>query len=203
MKADDKFTFGENIGLTLQQVYQGTQLIEYSILNDYLSYAIKNEKIPKPDEFLICDLIIKYDEIEVIPNIFDENKAPSQNNVVYVGDISKKLEIYFNHFFNPNWYGIIDSFQKFNKGENVIGGNPEYIIWCMNNYKYFDINLKTIRELEKLIVYRLKGIKIQYISNNKYRYEPVINEEYYKIKFSLQDKPFENVQETSECDFPF
>lgn len=185
MDLNGKLNFGINKTLTLQQVYQGTSKINEEQLKNFLIKCLDSELVPKPNEFSICELIIAKKYIEIIPDIFDLDKSYTNANQIYLGDLSEKIEIYFNHFFNPNWFGIIQNLQEFNLGKYVIGGNPEYILWCINKAKDFNIDLSTLRELEKLKVYRLKGIKVEMKALNQYKYKPLIQEEYYKFNFQL------------------
>ena len=203
MSIKNLFSFGVNNGLTLQQIYQGTYAINEKQLSNFLINCLNSELVPKPNQFLLCELKIVAGKIEVIPEILDPNKAYSNENQVNLGDIGENIEIYFNNFFKSNWYGIITDFQKFNSGEHIIGGNPEYILWCINNIDNFNIDLNTIRELESLKVYRLKGIKVEILSINQYRYKTIIEEESFSFKMQLSSTPYNNENNISECDFPF
>ncbi|GEM_PF-6902061 len=203
MTVNDNFNFGINKGLTLKQIYQGTAKIDEKQFQSFLVRCLNAELVPKPDEFLLCEFKIFENEIEIIPEIFDVTKPYSKENQVYLGNLSEKIEIYFNHFFKPNWFGIIENLQNFNSGNYVIGGNPEYILWSINKVKNFNIDLTTLRELEKLTVYRLKGIKVEMTNLNQYKYKTVIEEEFYKFKMQLIPIPTKNENTNYECDFPF
>ncbi|MBP6577866.1 MAG: hypothetical protein KA796_03655 [Chryseobacterium sp.] len=185
MNITDKFNDGINKGLTLQQVYQGTSEINKTQLRDFLINSFESELVPRPNHFELCELKIDEYEIEVIPEIFNTNKSYSIDNQIDLGNLSESIGIYFNHFFKPNWYGIVENFQKFNSGKYVIGGNPEYILWCINEAKNFNIDLSTLKELEKLKIYRFKGIKVEMISQNHYQYTPIVEDEYFKFKIQL------------------
>ena len=185
MGIDDKYHFGLNKGLTLKEVYQGTPEIDRKLLKDFLLKCLKSKLVPKSEEFSLFELKIDEDKIEVIPEIFNPEISYSEQNQVYLGNIAEKIEIYFNHFFNPNWYGIITHFQEFNSGKCVIGGNPEYILWCINKAEDFNIDLTTLRELESLKVYRLKRLKLEMTKLNHYKYTTIIEEEFFKFKIQL------------------
>lgn len=203
MTVNDNFNFGINKGLTLKQVYQGTSKISEKQFQSFLVRCLNAELVPKPDEFSLCEFKIFENEIEIIPEIFDLTKPFSKENQIYLGNLSEKIEIYFNHFFKPNWFGIIENLQNFNSGNYVIGGNPEYILWSINKVKNFNIDLTTLRELEKLTVYRLKGIKVEMTNLNQYKYKTVIEEEFYKFKMQLISIPTKNENINYECDIPF
>lgn len=203
MKVNDKFDFGINKGLTLKQVYQGTSEIGKKQLQNFLIKCLNSELVPKPNEFLLCDFKIDQGEIEIIPDFFDATKPISNQNQVYLGNLSEKIEIYFNHFFKPNWYGIVENLQEFNSGKYIIGGNPEYVVWCTNKCKNFNIDIVTLRELEKLKVYKLKGIKVEMTILNQYKYKPIIEEKFHKFSVQLFSVTFKEENINYECDFPF
>lgn len=203
MDLNGKLHFGINEGLTLRQIYQGTSKINDKQLKNFLVKCLDSELVPKPNEFSICELIIGEKDIEIIPDIFDTNKLHTKNNQIYLGDLSEKIEIYFNHFFKPNWFGVIQNLQEFNSGQYIIGGNPEYILWCINEAKNFNIDLFTLRQLEKLKVFRFKGIKVEMIALNQYKYRPIIEEEYYRFNFQLLSFSLNNENLNYDCEFPF
>lgn len=188
MKLNEKFTFGQYSNLTLLEIYQGSAKINRCLLKDFLSNCLKDDNVPKVVvewEFIQL-IVIGEDEITVFPdNTFDENKPPGSDNLVHLGDISNILANYFNSFFNHNWYGIIETFEKYNSKnkQSVIGGDPEYLEWCLKE-KIINIHEETKRELEKLEINKFNGIKIVQKDTNKYSYQPIVLKEYYKFKIT-------------------
>lgn len=182
MNINDSFTFGQYKNLTLLEVFSGTKKINTTLLKKYLSKSLNESKIEKPNEFqFILELVIMEDEITIFPdNTFDENKPPGVNNLFYLGNMSKKLENFFNNFFKTSWVGIIETLEKFND-KNVLGANPEYIDWCISK-NYIKLSQETKKELEKKEINRLLGIKVKEKSTNKYSYKPYFQTEYYIFK---------------------
>jgi|688.fasta_scaffold686391_1 hypothetical protein len=188
MKLNEKITFGQYTNLTLLEVYQGTAKINRSLLKDFLRNCLYDDNVPKVEaEWEFIELIvIREDEITIFPdNTFDEDKEPGSDNLVHLGDISNILANYFNSFFKHNWYGIIETFEKFNNKnrQSVIGGDPEYIEWCLKE-RLINIDAETKQELEKLEINRFNGIKIVQKGTDKYSYQPIILKEHYKFKIT-------------------
>lgn len=184
MERNDIFTFGLNKGLTLQEVFQGTELVNRNLIMNFLSFHSAENYVPKSHVLQLCDFVITENEILVVPQIFDEEKKSSIENQIFVGDISKNIESYFNCFFDPNWYGAqtdkIQSIMEFNKknGPFVIGANPEYVKWCLFKEK-IKIDDSCKKYLENIQISRLKGIKVEHTGLNKYSYDLIIEKNYY------------------------
>ena len=119
----------------------------------------------------------------LIPQIFDEDKPESLSNVVSLGNLSEKLGNYFTNFFQKNWYGIVENLEKFNKNNKrtVIGGDPDYIQWCINTISGFILDNDIKKQLELLEVNRLIGISVRQTSTDKYSYQPIIKKEIFKF----------------------
>jgi hypothetical protein len=186
MNLNEKITFGQYSNLSLLEIYQGTAKINKRLLRDFLRNCLNDKKVPKaaPEWEFIEQIVIREDEITVFPdNTWDENKQPGPDNLVYLGDISNVLANYFNCFFKHNWYGIIETFEKYNNKNSqcVIGGDPEYLEWCLKE-NLIHIDNETKYELEKLVVNRFKGINIIEISTNRYTFHTIVLKEYYKFK---------------------
>ena len=183
MELNDTFTFGQYKGLTLKEVYQGTDKIDKSFLSKYLSHCLKSKSVPRATFFEFCELLVSENEIIVLPQIFNEEKPLIDNNVVCIGNISGEIENYFNNFFNKNMYGTIDSLEHFNDGQikQILGGDPEYIQWCLSTVDNFEISDYTKDALEKLPVNRFLGISVSHASTDKYSYKLKTVTEYYEF----------------------
>lgn len=185
MKLNEKFTFGLYNNLTLLEVYQGTPKINKTLLKNYLIQCY--EGINRPIAFLEFDfidqIVIREGEIAIFPdNTFDESKEPGLDNLVKLGNMSDKLTEYFKYFFNINWGGMIESFEKFNSknGQYVLGGNPEYVKWCIKE-NLISLETETLLELESKEVYRIKGIEIREINLNRYSFLPIIVKDFFRF----------------------
>lgn len=184
MELNDRFKFGQYKGLSLKEVYQGNSNIDKNLFKKYLDICIKDNNVPKPHEFYSLDLLITEEEMLVFPGIFNEEEPESLENVIYLGDLSQPIEYYFSCFFNKNWYGIVEHFEKFNhkRDTQVIGGDPEYIEWCIRNVANFSIDKELKSQLELISVHRLRGILVTKINNERYRYEAEVLTEKFKFR---------------------
>ena len=184
MNIDGKFTFGQYKSLSLREVYQGTDRLDDKLLCSYLRHCLQSASVPRPT-FLSCSaVIVDVDIIKIKPDIFNEEVAESETNVIHIGDVSAELQAYFNNFFKGNCLGIVISLAAFNhaNGQTIVGGDPEYIEWCLGTIENFQIDDTTKRELESFEVNRLKGITVRMLRKNIYSYETVVHKEFFKFK---------------------
>jgi len=185
MDINDIFKFGQYKSLSLIDVYQGTKDIDREILKGYLEFCYLDKTLPKSNIFEFFELQIGVKEINVIPYIFNEEKPESMQNRIAVGDLTNILNVYFNNYFSKNLLEIIPSFQHFNRdnGPSIIGGDPEYISWLLKNNVDFYLSKETKMELEKKIVHKFIGVKIQKTTGlkNLYNYEPIFKEEFHNF----------------------
>jgi len=185
MNIDDIFEFGQYKSLSLKDVYQGTLNINRELLRNFLINCLGDKNVPKPHIFDFLEIQIGFEEINIDPNIFNEEKLESMQNTILIGNLAGDLQNYFNYFFSPNLRGITQSFERFNRSNlsTVIGGNPEYLIWCSKEIQEFTLNSQTKDELEKLQVHRLKGISVEQREGyqNSYVYKPIIRTEYFQF----------------------
>ena len=156
-----------------------------NLLKNYLIQCFEAEGSPVtfPELDFVDQIVIREDEMVIFPeNTFDVNKEPGLDNLIFLGNISKKLSKYFNYFFSLNLEDKYESFVKFNSenGQFVIGGNPEYIKWCIKE-NHISLDNGTILELDRYVVYRFKGIKILEVSTDKYSYHPIIEKEIFQF----------------------
>ena len=184
MELNDHFKFGQYKGLSLKEVYQGNSKIDKTLLKSYLDSCMKDNNVPKPIKSEFFDLLITEEEILIFPGIFNEEEPESLENAIYLGDLSQPLEQYFSYFFNKNWYGIVEHFEKFNhkRDTQVIGGDPEYIEWCIRNVANFSVDKEIKSQLELFPVHRLRGIVVTKINNDRYRYNAEILTENFKFR---------------------
>ncbi len=183
MQLHEKFRFGQYKSLSLKEVYQGSSAINKKLLNKFLNHCLNDNNMSRPNRFEFCDFLITEDEIIVLPHIFSEEKKKSIENVVWLGDISEDISYYFSSFFRKNWYGIIETFEKFNQrtDSSVIGGDPEYINWCIHMVEGFEVKEEVKVQLELLEINRLLGISVNRVSKDRYTYSPIINKYFYRF----------------------
>lgn len=185
MEINDKFNWGHYKNLTLKQVYQGTSEINRALLGEFMNSCWNDDSIPKFIEFEFIDFfMILEEEIIVVPQIFNEDKPKRLDNLMNFGDLSEKLSSYFNFYLTKNSLGSPLNFKKFNH-ENfqyMIGGDPEYLEFCIKKINNFYIEESTKLELQSLEVNKFLGIKIIRQNKNSYSYEPIIQKQMFKFK---------------------
>jgi hypothetical protein len=182
MMLTDRFTFGQYKKLQLVDVYQGISEIDLMLFSAFITHCLQNVLVPKPQFFESAEIQITGCLLEIEPHIFNEELPYSKENSMILSDsnnkfgLSSQLEQYFNEFFRPTWLGIVTTLAKFNTENEyyqTIGGDPEYIEWCMRNNK-ISIDLEVLHRLQDLKVNRLLGVKINRINEFQYEIKPNI-----------------------------
>lgn len=185
MDLNDTFNFGQYKGLSLVQVYQGTKSINSDLIVDFLGYCTKFPayNISLPQQFEFCDVEIGDGKLKIQPQIFDETKPLTPNNVVHLGNVSTELDRYFNHYFDIDYTSHIYTLIKFNSlhVRNALGGDPAYIEWC-HRESIIQIGQNTKIELERLIVNQLIGITFNSVILNEYTFTLDFKEYFHKLK---------------------
>lgn len=185
---DYKIHFGQYRGLSIKDIYQGSLHCDQIFLEDFLHY-IFNISEDEYSFFLLKEFIdefeIKDNKIRIIGGIDDPEKLLSDGNRIVFGNIQEKIESFINIHFDKSFLGILEDIRKFNKNQErpvKIGADPEYLEWCEKNVAGFQIHVNVKRELEKLPIARLKGIKILFIGNETYEYAPFYEIEKFTFK---------------------
>jgi hypothetical protein len=188
MELDSKFTFGMYKGLTLQEVYQGTLTLNRRLLQAFLNKILNDihPYLPKSFHFeFIEKFVVTENTIEIIgTQEFWETGIDARGNSigkldeVYLGNIQDILKQIISYHFNDNWLGVLETVPAFNALQaerKVIGGDPQYLLWCMKEVEGFHIHEKAMSELEKLPFCEFSGIDIMYKKHNSYEYTPIMN----------------------------
>ena len=170
---DRCFLFGKYDGLTLKQVYQGTNCISTDLLKSYVNYVLNNEEEDFFQKNIPLNRLMSFEVSEGQIQI-----KPFRNSVK--GDFNKRIEQIFALRNDPADRTYIDSLDEFNvktyslnkRPVELIGGNPEYITWCLNKIDGFYIH--SMEELFALEIYRFRGFKVSLVKENLYNYEPII-----------------------------
>jgi len=179
------FGFGKYKGLTLQQVYQGTNHLDNNLVEAFLKFKVDadaaiitlNHTFFKIDE--IGNAVIKIEP-------YDEDLK---------GDWSKSIESTFSegrgieNFLRGNT--TLDEFytKHYRQSNKTVlaGGNPGYVDYIIKNFKNFWFSDDILKKLMSLDVYRFAGIKVTYIGNNTYEYFPYIIIERHTFSKALLD----------------
>lgn len=169
MRYFEKFQFGRYKGRTLISVFTGDlnfskELIESTILSFYKDFRINDKFIEffdtGPDEKILDSLN---------GSIFRfGNAVKSRINSGLIGDQFKSES------------------EKLLIKENY--ADPDYISWCINEIEDFFLIEKDIELLEKVEVFNIKGIEVQTIIDNIYKWNPYYCKSFYKFSDSIKEK---------------
>ncbi len=184
---DTKLQFGQYLGLTVKEIFQGTLNLNKGLLKNYLDFILNKELLENRQDFGS----IYFNEVEFIDNfevyefsfkiigeIDNPEKELSNSNRMKFGNIEKKIESYINSHFSKNYLGILKTLNKFNfenQPSSKINGDPEYLVWCEKNINNFILSINCKIELENFSVSLLKGFKILYIGDETYEFFPEID----------------------------
>lgn len=174
-RLEQKFGFGKYKGLTFKEVYQGTNDLDKELIIAFLRYKLNQDA----EIIMLNEPFIRIDKIQIT----DSHIKIELYNEDLIGDWSKSIENIFseggkfiNNFLRGN--STLDEFYTKNwrlvNNKSLVGGNPEYINWCIKKPEGMWFYEKDLTELMALDVYRFQGIKVNYIGNNKYEYSPCI-----------------------------
>jgi len=180
-----RFHFGKYRGLTLQQVYQGTDNISKKLISSYVKHVLENDE----DALNKAILLNRIFTFEI--NDTTIHTKPIQKNIK--GNFSQRIEQIFSVRNNPSDKTYIDTLDNFNitsyslnrTAVELAGGNPEYIIWCLNKLDHFFIH--SMEDLYSLEINRFRGIKVKCIGEQTYEYEPIIVKEQRNLPQALID----------------
>ena len=175
MTIDESFKFGKYKGLTIKEVYQGTNFIKKDLLKGYLL-----EKIATADPNISSDnFIVEIMDFEISDTLIRVTPCMEDFN----GNWTKTIENLFQD--GNSWVDrligntSLDDFniKKYSLGKEkpeLTGGNPEYIEWCIKNVDYFFIDSEELSELQNLDVHVFIGIEVKHKIEDIYEYKPRI-----------------------------
>jgi len=178
---NQKIDFGQYKGLTIKQIWQGTLNIDSTLLKDFLHYILTYPKFYEHYciEFQFiehCEVTEKH--IKIVWEIDNPNKPLSDKNRMYLGNMQQKLENYINNHFENNWLGILKNIQSFNSEQDeikVIGGDSDYLKWCLKTVDSFVLSKQCIKKLNETPTADLQGFKLLYTGGSIHEYTPYFN----------------------------
>lgn len=183
MQIDDCFYFGKYKGLTIRQVYQGTQDIDNKLLKSFVEYKIN--KIIKSNR--------KAEFITEVSNTLIRIRNTFLNTVDF--DLTEYLNEFFLERMENRYLDnlSLDAFnsQTANQGGytlKVTSGQPEYIAWCINTVDSFYIDPEDVDSLQSLTIFRYSGMKILRKIEDIYEYHPKIKESKFHFIDLLREK---------------
>ncbi|MDK2842764.1 MAG: hypothetical protein PWQ17_2270 [Anaerophaga sp.] len=206
MRITELFTFGKYSGLSVKQVYQGSDKINNDLIKKYLLYKIENPSIIDSNEEILTEIF----KFEISDTIF--RATPIMDD--FKGNWKISIEKLFRD--SSNWTDRLignKSLDDFNtkiyseqKNEpEITGGNPEYIEWCIKNVEDFMLDPEELIELQKLEIYRFKGIEVIHKIDDIYEYKPKIIIEKFQFSeqiFEINNKKYEDSIDIEE-DYSF
>ena len=174
MQIDEHFRFGRYEGLTIREVYQGSEYADKELIKAYVVHKIEfpnvQDTIFEEMTYEVGDTLLRVkcglfgddslneDLTGVIQDLFRDTTTWTDDQV---GNISIDN-------LNTKTAKQTDSIPK------VGGGHPEYIDWCIRTVDGFYIDPDSIVELQSLTVFRLVGVKVNRKIEDIYEYGPKI-----------------------------
>lgn len=193
MQIDEPFGFGRYKGLTLREVYQGSEFVSQAFIRDYVLERIANPIIefivPGCMTFEVSNTLLRV--YCTLPDVRIEDEDLTKELEMLFADTDSAID-YLSGNLSIDNFNINLSKSKRTVPE-VAGGRPEYIDWCMQVKESFYINELTIDHLQSLPIYRLKGVKINRKIENIYEYSPEIEVEYRKFSEGVVAKYIEKI----------
>ena len=181
MDINTPLIFGRYKGLTIREVFTGNKNIDKDLLSAYLVWRVEKGDVENVDNEITSNLFnfeIDRNTIKLIPTLpdFNVDSTKSLESFFVSGDsLEAKL---VNFSLDAFCY---DVYLKPNDPKLVIGGVPEYIVWCIKTINRFFINPDQIEQLEADGVNRFVGINVLYTGEKTYEYTPKVIHEPYKI----------------------
>lgn len=205
MQIDDIFDFGKYKGLTLQEVYQGTNSISKDVIKGYLLDKISTSDSSINSNAILFEII----DFEISDTLLRIHTSIDTLKINW----TKILEGLFR-----NGTGILDrlsgnsSIDDFNINKyshslskpELTSGNPEYLEWCISNVDKFYIDPESIIELENMVVYRFEGIEVKFKIDDIYQYKSKIvfqKRDFSKTTIHLNQKKYEESKEIIMVDY--
>jgi len=209
MTIEQSFKFGKYKGLTIREVFQGTNFINIDLLKNYIFEIITKTDSEISSDYFFLDVL----DFEISETLI--RAKPCTEN--YSGNFAKNIE---NLFSDANssasrFVGILnlDEFNiknySLNKEKPVLAcGNPDYIEWCIRNVDFFYMNPEELSSLQELDVYLFIGISVEHKIEDIYEYKPKIkvikhlfNEEIININKAKFDTEIERDHHSQQNDF--
>lgn len=207
MKPEDKFVFGKYKDLKLKHVYQGTLNINRHLLKDYINFLLNTKaRFHYENQFDngALEFIDEYEitEQEIKALIYVDNKnSPIGQREVYLEEAGHNIEgglencLSIGNQMVGRQLGGFVSLSNFNHQQDVrqiVGADPEYLCWCIENVEFFFIPIDDIAQLEKLRISIFKGLYVVRKQGGVYEYLPKMEIKYFafpeKVKQANQVK---------------
>ncbi|MFD3000106.1 hypothetical protein ACFS7Z_07025 [Pontibacter toksunensis] len=203
MNINDRFEFGKYKGLRLIDVYQGTLNIDRCLLREYVNHLLNTKarhhyerainclKLEFTDEFIVTESEIKAyiyieseatrgtDDPELICVPISYNLEDDLQSYLTIGNIRLGTEI-------GGFHSLIE-FNKTKGNEHIIGGDPQYISWCIHNVGSFCIPAEELALLEESKVAAFKGFTVIRKGEGIFEYAPCINREAYQFQEKVKE----------------
>lgn len=193
MEIDERFGFGKYKGLTLREIYQGSEQVSQSFIKNYVFERIANPIIefivPGCMTFEVSNTLLRV--YCTLPDVRIEDEDLTKELEMFFADADSAIDCLSGNL-------SIDNFNiNLSKSERIVpeatGGRPEYVEWCMRKVHSFYIKEITVNDLQSLPIYRLKGVKINRKIENIYEYSPKIEVEYRKFSEGVVVKNREKI----------
>lgn len=194
MQLQERFTYGKYKGLQLIEVYRGTLNIDRQLLKAYVNYLLNGEvwhhfaknfgssAFNCVDEFHVTE-----QEIRTLGLIHEDKNGVEINEfVTFIYDVERDIEYCLTIGNQIVGYEIggFCSLAEFSRNYDVrlvVGADPGYLSWCIENIKEFYIPTTEIEQLEKLRVSVFNGIHVFRKEDGLYEYFPDMDVKHYRF----------------------
>lgn len=182
MKLNERFSFGKYKGLTLQEVYQGTQSIDNELLKAFVRHRLSEIDKLNPNAaftFEVSDTLIRIKSVALKTIDFDLTETL---NELFI----EKIEDRFIDRMSLDDFNIVTAKQDENI-PRVSGGQPGYITWCIKNLDFY-VDLDSIESLKTLCFFQYSGVNFSKKFEDIYEYYPIVKENIFLFNDSIQEK---------------
>ncbi len=212
MKINSKLNFGKYKGFKIIDVFRGNKVIDNTNVRDYIDFllnknsAYQNEFIGLHDAkifYAIDDFVVSNNHIDVkgITKYLESNS----DERVKIGNIELVLKNYLNGSFNLSYEPkeIFNFLGKQNaSGLKIIGPNPQYLSWCIENISDFFIDSEEITSLQETPITYFKGVDVKYLGSERYSFTPIFETK--KYIFSSKTLDINNkIEDYMETEFEY
>ena len=187
MQINDQLDFGKYKGLSLQKIYQGVTSIDKELIKQYIKQKLTTDQ-SVDQSWIIAELL----DFEISDTLIRATPFDAQIN----GNYEKQIAGLFKKgtTFLERLVGVT-SFEEFiaiKKGEHntndICGGSPEYINWCINTIEWFYIDPDDLEELIEMPVFRFKEMEVKFKIEDIYSYKPHFYTEQYQFPIPTVEK---------------
>lgn len=197
MNINSKLTFGKYKGLTIKEIFQGSNKIDKYLIEKYLQEISNNWDSTKNQKGLISEILtfeISDTLIRATPHVPEFAGNFSQQ----IAALFRKETSYINRLLGTSFEEFITVKKTEENADLTLtcGGNPEYITWCINKIDSFYIAPEELKKLQELPIFRFEKMVVVFKIEDIYTYEAL----FYNEKYVFAHSTVQKNQEKYEAD---